>query len=575
MAQSLIQEGNAASNLRAQDHESTGARDHTARAPLASSPVETISILIGTTFLMTRRSTLVTLSITAGLLSCSAPRPARVPAPPDRPVVPVPVRVITGVPDTLHEVPSMPREARGVWIASVSNLDWPSKPGLSADSQKAELRTLLDYVKHLRMNLVILQVRPAGDALYPSSLEPWSEYLTGTQGKGPYPFYDPLAFAIEEAHARGLELHAWFNPYRARHPSAKSEPAPTHLSRTRPDLVRKYGSHLWMDPGEAEVQEHTLRVVLDVVRRYNVDGVHLDDYFYPYLEDDPVTRKPIDFPDAPSWSRYVAAGGTLSRHDWRRSNVDKLVQRLHAGIRATKPWVKFGISPFGIWRPGYPASVQGLDAYVELYADSRKWLNNGWVDYFAPQLYWRSDSPQQGYADLVQWWVQENRQDRHIWIGNAAYRVRADRQNWPPEEITHQIALTRANRGASGNIQFNMRSLFRNQGGVADALQNTYAYDALMPRTPWLDNVPPPAPQVRLINDSIEIEPQGQERPLLYAVRMRFKDGWYSEAIPATRLRYIVARAGVMPELIGVTAVDRNGNESQAMLLRLTSASRS
>jgi uncharacterized lipoprotein YddW (UPF0748 family) len=198
-------------------------------------------------------------------------------------------------------------------------------------------------------------------------------------------------------------------------------------------------------------------VILDVVTRYDIDGVHIDDYFYPYIENDPRTKKPIDFPDAPSWSRYLASGGSLSRHDWRRRNVDKLVERLHEAIREAKPWVKFGISPFGIWRPGHPESVRGLDAYVELYADSRKWLNRGWLDYIAPQLYWHSASPQQRYTDLMQWWVDENKKDRHIWIGNAAFRVRSGRQGWGSQELVHQISLTRANDGATGNIHWTLK----------------------------------------------------------------------------------------------------------------------
>src|SRR5688572_30204683 len=210
--------------------------------------------------------------------------------------------VIQGVPDTAGLIPSMPREARGVWVATVGNMDWPSRRGLPTDSQKAELRAILDRVKELNINLVIFQVRPAGDALYASTLEPWSEYLTGTQGKAPDPYYDPLSFAIEEAHARGLELHAWFNPYRARHPSSRSDFAPLHLARTKPELVRKYGTHIWMDPGEAEVQEHSLKVISDVVKNYDVDGIHIDDYFYPYREYE--KSKLIDFPDERSWRKY-------------------------------------------------------------------------------------------------------------------------------------------------------------------------------------------------------------------------------------------------------------------------------
>ncbi|MDP9348286.1 MAG: family 10 glycosylhydrolase, partial [Gemmatimonadota bacterium] len=282
-----------------------------------------------------------------------------------------------------------------MWVASVANIDWPSRPGLSVAQQQAELLLILDRCAALRMNAVVLQVRPAADALYRSPHEPWSEYLTGEQGRDPG--YDPLEFAIAEAHRRGLELHAWFNPYRARHPSARAPNAPGHVSRTRPEWVKSYGRNLWMDPGEPAVQDQTVRVILDVVRRYDVDGVHLDDYFYPYPENDPATRQPLPFPDSASYARYQAAGGRLGRDDWRRSNVDGLVQRLHREIRSAKPWVRFGISPFSIWRAGFPAGVRGFDPYEQLYADSRKWLVNGWVDYFAPQLYQPIGHTAQGY----------------------------------------------------------------------------------------------------------------------------------------------------------------------------------
>jgi uncharacterized lipoprotein YddW (UPF0748 family) len=500
------------------------------------------------------------------LTACSPP-------PAHEPAREVAYSAVYGVIDSAGEIPPMPREARGVWVATVGNMDWPSRRGLSTDAQKAELRAILDRVKQLRMNLVIFQVRPAGDALYASSLEPWSEYLTGVMGQAPEPYYDPLAFAIEEAHARGLELHAWFNPYRARHTSGRSELAPLHLARTRPDLVRTYGKHLWMDPGEPDVQAHSLRVISDVVRNYDVDGVHIDDYFYPYLEY--ANGKVIDFPDEPSWRRYVTGGGTLSRNDWRRSNVDNFVRRLNETIHAIKPTVKFGISPFGIWRPGYPQSVRGLDAYVELYADSRKWLNQGWLDYFTPQLYWQIAAPQQGYAALLDWWVRENRHNRHIWAGNAAYRVRRDQQNWAPEEIVHQVAITREQEGASGNVQFNMTSLMRNQGGVADALMTgAYSHEALVPRTAWLDSEAPAPPQIRVDGSTMTIKAQAGEQPFLYAIRMKMADGWHAEIITARQARYELLRApGVLPEVVGVTAVDRNGNESVAVKVKLSARS--
>jgi uncharacterized lipoprotein YddW (UPF0748 family) len=283
------------------------------------------------------------------------------------------------------DAPPVLREFRGVWVATVGNMDWPSKRTLSTAEQQQELRTLFDRAEALKLNAVIFQVRPAADALYASSLEPWSEFLTGTQGKRPQPFWDPLAFAIAEAHARGIELHAWFNPYRAGFVRGKSPAASSHIRRTSPTLVKKYGSYLWMDPGEAAVRARTVKVIVDVVKRYDVDGIHLDDYFYPYPESDRRGRV-LPFPDATSYAKYRKTGGKLDRADWRRENVNTLVRQLHDTVHATKPWVRFGISPFGIWRPGYPQQIRGFDAYEKLYADARKWLREGWVDYFTPQL---------------------------------------------------------------------------------------------------------------------------------------------------------------------------------------------
>jgi len=314
-------------------------------------------------------------------------------------------------------LPRVPREFRGVWVATVANIDWPSSPNLTVAKQQEELVAILDRAQALNLNAIIFQVRPAGDALYESELEPWSEYLTGRQGVAPTPRWDPLAFAVREAHARGLELHAWFNPYRARHSSAKSPLSPKHIAVANPSLAKRYGAFVWMDPGEAAVRAHTLRVILDVVSRYGIDGVHIDDYFYPYPERDSRNRL-IPFPDSASYRRYRATGGKLDRDPWRRENVDLLVEALHKEIHAIKPWVKFGVSPFGIWRPGYPLGIQGFDAFEGLYADARRWLHEGWVDYFSPQLYWTMGAQAQGYTPLLNWWRDQNRHDRHIWPGN-------------------------------------------------------------------------------------------------------------------------------------------------------------
>ncbi len=249
-----------------------------------------------------------------------------------------------------HEMPpAAPREFRAAWVATVVNIDWPSRPGLPSDVQQAQALLLLDRARDIGLNAIVLQVRPAGDALYASALEPWSEYLSDTQGRAPQPGYDPLSFWVEQAHRRGIELHAWFNPYRARHSAAKSALVAPHLARTRPEAVKVYGDQQWMDPGEAAAADRTLAVVADVVRRYDIDGVHIDDYFYPY----PVQKDGVDqpFPDDPAWLRYLQGGGTLVRDDWRRDKVNRLVQPKHRSVNQIKPWVRYGISPFGQGRP--------------------------------------------------------------------------------------------------------------------------------------------------------------------------------------------------------------------------------
>src|SRR6185503_5461665 len=291
-----------------------------------------------------------------------------------------------------QEPPPTPREFRGAWVATVGNIDWPSRPTLNTWDQQRELLAILDRAVALKLNTIVFQIRPGADALYASPYEPWSQFLTGRQGRPPEPAWDPLSFAVEQAHKRGLELHAWFNPYRAAY-SRDTVTARTHISRTDPSLVRSYDRYLWMDPGDLEVRRRSVRAVVDVAKRYDVDGVHIDDYFYPY----PVTQagKKVDFPDSETYARYVKAGGKLAKDDWRRDNVDKLVEALYKGVHAVKPWVKVGISPFGIWRPGNPPQIAGFDAYAEIYADSKKWLQNGWGDYFAPQLYWPIARPQQ------------------------------------------------------------------------------------------------------------------------------------------------------------------------------------
>ena len=487
-------------------------------------------------------------------------------ATPDRP------RLVVGT-DTI-ELPPVRREFRAVWIATVGNIDWPSKQGLTTEQQKAELLRILDRVADLRFNAVIFQVRTAADALYASPYEPWSEYLTGTMGVAPDPFWDPLAFVVEEGHRRGLEVHAWFNPFRARYYNRNAPVAPNHISRTHPQLVKRYGSFLWMDPGEPAVHEHALKVITDVVRRYDVDGVHIDDYFYPYKERNPRTRRYIDFPDQASWNRYRNRGGRMSRDDWRRANVDGFVEALYRETHKVKPWVEVGISPFGIWRPGHPEGIVGLDAYTEIYADARKWLNNGWLDYIVPQLYWKHDAPQQNYSALLRWWVEQNYFNRHVFAGNAPYRVSIAPYRWGADEIVRQIEITRDMPGASGNVHFSTASIMNNLGGVADTLAaRSYRDRALAPASAWLDGEPPKPPTARLephpwLGATLRLEPDPDA--FLWVIRQRRGDAWEIDIVPAITTRRLVT-SGVparVPDLIAVSAVDRNGNESAPTLAR-------
>ena len=470
--------------------------------------------------------------------------------------------------------PPIARELRAAWIATVDNIDWPSRQGLSTAEQQREMVAILDRLVELRMNAAIFQVRPAADALYDSRLEPWSEYLSGQMGRAPQPFYDPLAFTVAEAHKRGLELHVWINPYRSRY-SMKKPAAANHISRTHPKLVHKYGPYEWMDPGEPAVRRLTEDVVLDLVRRYDIDGVHMDDYFYPYPETQRVRRKvkEIPFPDDATYKRYRRGGGTLSRDDWRRHNVDLLVKELNDGVHAVKPWVRFGVSPFGIWRPGHPASVRGLDQYAVLYADAKKWLNEGWVDYLTPQLYWAADKPEQRYDQLLRWWVGENLFGRHIWPGNYTGKVAfTNSAAWRTDEILEQIRLTRAQPGATGNVHFSMKVLQQNPDQLVERLQReAYAAPALVPASLWLPSSGYSAPVVatridtrsgdRVVDLSLaKAVPNG---PWLWAIQTRSDAGWRTEIVPGVEHTHVVAsRGSVQPTEIRVRAVDRVGNAS-------------
>ena len=461
-------------------------------------------------------------------------------------------------PQAVQEPPPVKREFRGVWVATVGNIDWPSRRGLSTAQQQDEMRRILDKSVALKLNAVVFQVRTMADALYASELEPWSEFLTGTLGKAPDPLYDPLEFAVREAHARGLELHAWLNPYRAKVPASRSDVPNNHLVKSRPDLAKPYGKHYWLNPTHPEVQAHSLKVFLDVVRRYDVDGIHMDDYFYPYPEKDQADHE-IPFPDDDTWAAYQKSGGQLSRDDWRRAAVNQLVESLYKETKAIKPWVKVGISPFGIWRPGSPPGIAGFDQYGKLYADAKLWFNNGWVDYFTPQLYWPIAQEKQSYPKLLAWWAGQNTKHRHLWPGNHTGRH-------PANEIVEQIKATRSQIAEPGNVHFSMRSILNNSGGKADALKAIYAESALVPAMPWLGKKPDVKFSVLLGRvEGRRWEPSiATEGDPVRLIIVRWNvGGKWEMAIRATEGAHVKFPPIERPQKIFVSAVDRLGQETE------------
>ena len=417
----------------------------------------------------------------------------------------------SSAPEALAPPPPVPREFRAAWVTPIWDRgfkDWPSAPGLSPDSQRAELRALLDHAAAIGLNAIIFHVRLAGDALYYSPYAPWSAYLSGKSGVGPSPAYDPLEYAVREAHARGLQLHAWFNPFRAMLPLFAGHAAPTHVTRTHPEWIVKYGTQTWIDPGNPAARKYVLETILDVVRRYDIDGVHLDDYFYPYQETRTVVRRVhrrrvrerrvIQFGDNKTWKKYGVARGYVDRDDWRRANIDDFVRTLYQRVKAIKPSVLVGISPFGIWRSGTPSGVTGLDAYGEIYADSRRWLEEGWIDYITPQLYWELNGEQNRFRVLDAWWRSENPRGRYVWPGLYTSHVFGGADAWPDTEITAQIASIRQSRAGTtdvpGHVHFRLSALFADNDRLATELAPEYQDRALVPAFPWLGSQAPAVP---------------------------------------------------------------------------------
>lgn len=374
-------------------------------------------------------------------------------------------------------------EMRALWVASVLNLDFPSKNTLSVEQQKQEFINLLDTMAKYRFNTVVMQIRPSGDVLYASPYEPWSQVLTGTQGQPPQPYYDPLQFMIEESHKRNIDFHAWLNPYRAIFNYQQAKVAKNHPIFQHPEWFVNYGQHTYYNPGLPETREFIAKIVGDITRRYDIDAIHMDDYFYPYKIPN------NEFPDEEAFQKNPRGFAKAQKDDWRRDNVNLIIKELRDTIKQIKPWVQFGISPFGVWRNSYKddrgsATKAGQTNYDDLYADILWWMENDWIDYVVPQIYWHIGHPAADYATLVEWW-NNNTKNTHLYIGHALYKIGhgGNYLEWNTgNEIARQMALNKNYWKVEGSMFFRSK-LFETEdlNGLKDSLKNNYYKKIALP----------------------------------------------------------------------------------------------
>jgi uncharacterized lipoprotein YddW (UPF0748 family) len=469
-------------------------------------------------------------------------------------------------------------EFRGVWVATVVNIDWPAAGSWDSEKQKADYIKLLNLHQKNGMNAMIVQVRPAADAFYPSPFEPWSQWLTGTQGKPPSPYYDPLEFMITETHKRGMEFHAWLNPYRAVFDVNSSSVSDNHITRTKPGWFLTYGDKKYFDPGNKEARQFVVQVVRDIVKRYDVDAIHMDDYFYPYR----ISGR--EFPDEVS---YRNSGTALKKDDWRRSNTDSIIQAISLAIKEQKKHVRFGISPFSVWRnkendPRGSDSKAGQTNYDDLYADILLWLKKGWIDYVTPQLYFEIGHDKVAYEKMLEWWSRNN-YGRHIYIGHGIYKAAENNAAFrKPSELPNQIRLLRRYPSVQGSVYYSSNIFERNPNGWNDSLRNNYyKYPALLPPMRWIDNEKPwpPIVEKQLVQDSVikfSVKPDPRNLvDIKYYVVYQYATESHSETfgnIPRYLSKFIMSPEGFQFEDVlssdhfsyryVITAVGRNNNES-------------
>jgi uncharacterized lipoprotein YddW (UPF0748 family) len=470
------------------------------------------------------------------------------------------------------------REFRGAWIATVANIDWPSNRDATSGQKIAELIKIFDKLKEANINSVFFQVRTECDALYKSNFEPWSYWLTNQQGKDPEPYFDPLEFAISEAHARGMELHAWFNPYRAVKDTGDYQRFYQHISQTHPEWILSFGNYKMLDPGNPDVQNYILNVIVDVLTRYDVDGIHFDDYFYPY-------SPKISNEDSLTFVKFNR--GFTNIDDWRRDNINSLMKRIYQLIKTYKPYVKFGISPFGIVENKY-AGTDGFNSYSIIYCDPLTWIKEKSVDYIIPQLYWEMDHPKAPYRKLLPWWASVV-EDRHLYIGHFSSRFMSKNYLEKGFEIGEQIKMNRNTLNVYGSVFFSAKSIYLNQGGLLDSLKNSiYKFPALLPTMKWIDSISPN--KIRDLNfqkgtDKItlewkepEINSQGEKAHGYVVYRfVNQKEGNLEN--PENILTILIPKKEKFVDKIEdkirgeityvITALDRHQNESEGEMVRI------
>ncbi len=475
------------------------------------------------------------------------------------------------------------REFRAVWVATIDNIDWPSKKGLPSEMQQQDFRNILQQQQSYGMNAVLVQVRAAADAFYTRSREPWSEWLSGEQGKAPSPFYDPLTFMIQETHQRGMEFHAWLNMNRGTYRNSKSISS-DHITFIKPEWFLTYGGNKFFNLGIPEVRDYIASIVVDIVKNYDVDGIHFDDYFYPYVLPNETLR------DYDTFLKYNK--NFKSIEDWRRNNVDLVIKNISELIKKENPRIKFGISPSAVWRnkskdPEGSATNAGQPSYDNLFADTRKWIREGWIDYIMPQIYFSFESDKVPYQTLTDWWA-TNVLTRHLYIGHAAYRLKAESSEpgWnKPSQISNQIRYNRSRKNVYGSAFFSAKSLSKNDLSLSDSLKKLFSRPALMPKMPWKDNISPLPPKLLQANKksdkSIEIlwqdspqKPRDKEETYAFVI-YRFNADEIINIENPSKIVAIVRNEGVLiyqDKSISlqkkykyvVTALDRLHNESAA-----------